>query len=334
MSKHFKNTVALLFLVGLLSISLCACNGKDEQLQTVVVTDSQDVDITVITESITPVSATFETTNSTYIYASCERQDIEDVISQIKKMGYCGYSDLENRDLKFNLGIGDSNRKTLYDLESNTTYYYIGVIYDGDNNIKISPIKKFTTSEIELYVTLEGCDVVWCGVNFLKDRYNYEESQFLQSSLCFKSTLPSPSEETIEGNWRYPTKAELTQLTEACHITLVDCELSLARLTDSNGKHLYINFTWIVPDHFGWSAVCFPCQGGDYAMHLRIASLCVLGDLNYWMKGNPYFGNALDKLPDNDLFISDEVYQWNYTDVDKIHHSGTTGRAVRFVMDK
>ena len=330
MNKHFKNTFVSLFLLGLLSISLCACNGEDEPLQDQtfdVVTDSKDVDITVITESITPVSATFETTKSSYIdlYVSCELQAIEDVISQLKKMGH---SNIENRDLKL-LDINDHNRETLYNLESNTTYYYIGVIFDRDNNIKISPIKKFTTSEIELYVMLEGCDVVWCGVNFFKDRYNYEESQFLQSSLYLKYTLPSPSEETIEGNWRYPTKAELTQLTEACHITLLDYKLSLARLTDRNGKHLYINFTWIVPDQMGASGVCFPCQGGDYAMHLNINPI----GWSDRMKGNPYFGNSLDKLPDNDLFISDKVYQWNYTDNNR-EYSGTTGRAVRFVMNK
>lgn len=321
----------------LMSISLCGCSGEDDNpsQDLNILVDCQDINFTVIPESITPVSATFKSLNQSYldVIISKDEQMIKNVISQVKKFGY---SDLNYPNIQ-TVGLNYVSGSTIYDLQSSSTYYYVGVVADQySNEIKISPIKEFTTDEINLYVDLEGSDVIWCGVNFLKDRHVYaKEYQFLESTLYYQYSLPSPTEETIDGNWRFPTKDELKQLCKVCHITLLDFNLNLARLTDCKGTHLYVPFTSYIPNMFDSELVCFPCKGASNALGL-CASKLSLGAFSWGgiMRYNPYYGNALDKLAYDGLRLYDDVYRWRYLDNDNKEHSGTAKRAVRFVMDK
>ncbi len=76
--------------------------------------------------------------------------------------------------------------------------------------------------------------------------------------------MPNPSEETIEGDWRYPSKEELEALSKICQVTLVDYIKMVVRLTDVKGTNLYIPFNqyYLADSTNGIDGCAFPYKDG------------------------------------------------------------------------
>ena len=288
----------------------------------------------LMSPTITPFSVSFDNNandNLTY-YVSKNKESLEKIISEMVKKHSIVYP-YDYSDVTFGHSSYDKFYETIYGLESNTSYYYI-VAWEGPQTIRISPIKEFKTEEINLYVTLEGSDVIWCGVNFIENRGNFKDSQFMESQLFYKNSLPSPNEETIPGKWRYPTKAELEQLSKICKITLIDFEKMFMRLTDNNGNNLYIPFTdqYYDPRLVNMKGCAFPYSGGEGGLILNPGNH--YGVIDERCDISPVFGFYLDKIHEKPLSVSSDFYDITVTNVngDKTHYNEKRG--VRFVMDK
>lgn len=321
------------FLIILFNLFLISCSNSHEGTPVEI-----NVDNTfggdVITTTITPFSASFDNNWNNHItyYVANNKESLEKIINEIVKthslVYYYDYPDVH---------IGHSSYEkfyeTIYGLEPDTYYYYI-LAFESSGTIRISPIKEFKTEEINLYITLEGSDVIWCGVNFMENRGDFIESQFIESQLFSKNSMPDANEETIPGEWRYPTKAELEQLSKICKITLIDFEKMFMRLTDNNGNNLYIPFTdqYYDPRVINMKGCAFPYSGGEGGLILNPGSHYGVRDERSDV--SPIFGLYLDKIHEKPLSVTSDFYDITVTDVngDKIQYHEKRG--VRFVMDK
>ena len=284
--------------------------------------------------SVTPISASFNTRFSSFyrVYYSEDKDALEKVINDIKKTGNLDSTYPDNVSML--LSNERKSHITTYSLQPNTKYYYfLTTKYGGEGKygaIDISKIKEFKTEEIKLYVSIEGSDVIWCGVNFIPNRGKFDENQFLQSKLYYQDSLPDPSEEMLEGNWRYPTKEEMEQLVENCSITFIDYDKMFARITDKTGNNLYLPFNekFIANNFVGIPNCGFPYEYGWGGLFLESNSGYDYRENEFY---SPFFGSG---LKNNKIYINDNFYTWSYINLQGKTVSGTNPRGIRFVMDK
>lgn len=234
----------LISLVGLCLISLLSCqNNNEPMVGNNPILNYEGFGESILDGSVTPVSVTINVGDDYRMACVCENRDsLEKAMDEYVKLD-CYYSSVVS--VKEKESVRGERLVTFYDLEPSTTYYYF-VTEDGFNSTdprKIGRIHSFITEDLKLYVNMGG-SVEWCGVNYLENRGEFNSAQFISTSLFSYKDLPNPSEEMIEGDWRYPSKQELQELSETCTVTMVDFNREFVRLTNPDGKNMYIPYTY------------------------------------------------------------------------------------------
>lgn len=234
----------LLSFIGLWFMFLLSCqNGDEPKNENNVILNYADFGESIKSGSLTPISVTvYVGSDSRDVCISEKRDSLELVMNDYD---YYRYYDDKQSGVRFERPLRYGNYITFYGLKPATTYYYFATEdgYNPGDPRKISPLHSFKTEDINLYVSMGSC-IEWCGVNYLENRGEFHWTQFLSTSLFSYKELPNPSLENIEGDWRYPTKQELQELSETCTVTMVDFNKDFVRMTNSEGINLYIPFSY------------------------------------------------------------------------------------------
>lgn len=335
----------LISVLGICFAFMLSCqNGEEPNTNNEAIHNYDGFDEYVLEGSITPVSATlFPGGTNRYICISEFRDSLEMAMDEYDRYDY--FTGLIE-------SVKEKNTKdfhkfvTFYDLKPSTTYYYFVTeagFYSSDPR-KIGSIRTFKTQDINLSIDMGG-PIEWCGVNYLENREDFKASQFLSSSLFNYRKLPDPSQEVIEGNWRYPTKQELHELLETCSITMVDFVKQFVRITSVGGKHLYIPFTY--KEKYGFETyqhqnlMLIPVKNDDEGLYVETPKM----DLHNKYSNENYrvmYGDELKefklKFADSDNVECRDFFHWSYTHVSidgsSEEKSGDESRGVRFVREK
>ena len=291
--------------------------------------------------SITPVSVTINAGDTYYVSTviSENKDSIEKAMEECIRYGWYADDVASVRVIPKGYTF-----YTFHELKPNTVYYYF-VVEEGLNStdvLKISPILSFKTEDITLHVNMGG-SIVWCGVNYLENRGEFNNAQLISSSLFRYDELPDPISETIEGSWRYPTLQELEELSETCTVTMVDFSEKFVCLTSSNGNNLYVPFTyqklWDDSNDGYRHLMLIPADDQESGLYV---STPYLSRSTYGVKcGDELEGYTLkiETRPSYIINLSDctDFFRWSYTDStggssQKIF--GDDKRGVRFVCEK
>ena len=192
-----------------------------------------------------------------------------------------------------------------------------------------------------------GGSIEWCGVNYLENRGEFDLAQFLSNSLFRYNELPEPTDETIPGDWRYPTKQELQELAETCNVTMIDFNENFARLTNGDGNNIYIPFTlekkidaWTYGSH---KLMLMPADDGESGLCIWTTDMNIsdMGSKDRVKCGEDltkYTLGIVNRSPHNK---NDESYHdffhWSYIDGtggNSQRKHGEEKRGVRFVCNK
>lgn len=338
--------IKVITIIGVCFMFLLSCQNEEETIVNTDIFNYEGLKESVVEESITPISVTIDCGHDNRKVCCSENRDsLEFVMNNYDGCWY--YDDPEwPACVRRDDPVTNTTHVTFYDLNPSTTYYYF-VTEEGfypEDPRKFSPIHSFKTDDLNLQVDMGG-SVKWCGVNFLENRGAFNVSQFLSSSLFAKYDLPKTENETIEGNWRYPTTQELQELCDNCTVTMVDFRKEFVKITSKNGNSLYIPYTLGCPPlenkSHGWKhLMLFPSNESGYGLSVDTPDLEPLSEKwSYAFGCIVKFKNEVQRY---NLRISTpgsgtDFYRWKYIDgtvTPDQEKTGSEKRGVRFVVEK
>ena len=353
MKKNLFLTHILLMLCVTVSLTSCSNDDMDSNSKADIL-DYDGFGEVVLEGSITPFSVTIDVINggrprTAYI---SENKDSLEIVMHNFDYYYPSYAKPECIKREDNEWSSYERYITFYGLKPNTQYYWFLTEdgYNPEDPRKISLIHSFVTEDMNIYCDLGG-SVIWCGVNYLENRGIFDNSQFLKSSLFGYSELPNPSSESLEGNWRYPTRTEIQELCDNCKVTMIDFRNQFVRITSQNGENMYIPFTYrysMQTQSWGRkNLMLFPCDGNNSFTYY---GLCVYTpDISPLYNLSGYYIKFEEDLTDYELKIVtpsstnvrdsnlSDFFCWSYIDATgttEQRRHGDEKRGIRYVMDK